>query len=80
MPGSTNYLTATGTAAIQIGYGTCSAAVGSGGVILQPINSDGTSVYNRKGGSTIPVKFRVCDAAGSRSRTRQRSSPAPADP
>jgi len=31
---------------------------------LPPINSDGTSVYNRKGGSTIPVKFRVCDASG----------------
>jgi MBG domain (YGX type)/Galactose oxidase, central domain len=45
-----------------ITYGTCS--VGSGGVILPPINSDGTSVYQRKGGSTIPVKFRVCDAAG----------------
>jgi hypothetical protein len=62
--GSANYATATGTATIQISYGTCSPAVGSGGVILQPINSDGTSVYNRKGGSTIPVKFRVCDAAG----------------
>ncbi len=62
--GSANYAATTTTAEIQIGYGTCSAAVGSGKVILQPINSDGTSVYNRKGGSTIPVKFRVCDAAG----------------
>ena len=35
-----------------------------GGVILPPINSDGTSVYPRKGGSTIPVKFTVCDANG----------------
>src|SRR5262249_30176495 len=35
-----------------------------GGVILPPINSDGTSIYPRKGGSTIPVKFTVCDAAG----------------
>ena len=33
-------------------------------MVLPPINSDGSSVYNRKGGSTIPVKFRVCDAAG----------------
>jgi hypothetical protein len=45
-----------------IHYGTCSA--GPGGVILPPINSDGTSVYNRRRGSTIPVKFRVCDASG----------------
>jgi Phage integrase family len=28
-----------------------------------PINSDGTSVYQRNGGSTIPVKFRVCNAS-----------------
>ena len=52
------------TVAINVGYGMCSAAVGPGGVILPPINSDGTSVYNRKGGSTIPVKFRVCNASG----------------
>jgi hypothetical protein len=47
-----------------INYGICSAAVGPGGVILPPININGSSVYNRKGGSTIPVKFRVCDASG----------------
>ena len=35
---------------LTIGYGTCSAGYGPGGVILQPINSDGTSVYPRKGG------------------------------
>ena len=52
------------TVAINVGYGMCSVSVGPGGVILPPINSDGTSVYNRKGGSTIPVKFRVCNAAG----------------
>ena len=49
---------------LNIGFGTCSAASGVGNVVLPPINSDGSSVYNRKGGSTIPVKFRVCDAAG----------------
>ena len=38
--------------------------MGTDGVILPPINSDGTSVYQRKSGSTIPVKFRVCDASG----------------
>jgi hypothetical protein len=47
-----------------ISYGSCGAGYGPGGVIMQPINSDGTSVYPRKGGSTIPVKFTVCDAAG----------------
>ncbi|MGB2900514.1 MAG: Ig-like domain repeat protein [Candidatus Acidiferrum sp.] len=49
---------------ITIVYGICSAGVGPGDVILPPINNDGTSVYQRKGGSTIPVKFRVCDAFG----------------
>jgi hypothetical protein len=33
-----------------------------GHTILQPINADGTSV--RQQGSTIPVKFRVCDKNG----------------
>ena len=62
--GSANYNNANGTVDDRIGYGTCAAGYGPGGVILQPINSNGTSVYNRKGGSTIPVKFTVCDAAG----------------
>ena len=31
--------------------------------ILQPINSDGSSVYARKKGSTIPVKVRITDCA-----------------
>jgi len=62
--GSPNYVSGgSGTAAVNIGYGVCSA--GPGGVILPPINSDGSSVYQRKGGSTIPVKFRVCAANGS---------------
>jgi hypothetical protein len=61
---SANYLGSTDTKAFTVGYGVCSAGYGPGGVILQPINSDGTSVYARKGGSTIPVKFTVCDAAG----------------
>jgi hypothetical protein len=62
--GSGNYNNTTGTIADSIGYAACSASIGPGGVILAPINSDGSSVFNRKGGSTIPVKFRVCDAAG----------------
>jgi large repetitive protein len=49
---------------LTISYGVCSAGVGLGDIILPPINSDGTSVYQRKGGSTIPVKFRVCDYQG----------------
>src|SRR5207237_1861752 len=52
------------TVAINVGFGMCSGSIGPGGVILPPINSDGTSVYPRKGGSTIPVKFRVCGASG----------------
>jgi hypothetical protein len=61
---STNYLIEFESGSLTIGYGPCSAGYGPGGVILQPINSDGSSVYNRKGGSTIPVKFTVCDASG----------------
>jgi hypothetical protein len=57
-----NYNNASGSVHDSIGYGACS--VGPGGVILPPINSDGTSVYQRKGGSTIPVKFNVCGANG----------------
>jgi hypothetical protein len=48
---------------LTIGYGTCTGP-NPGGLILPPINSDGTSVYKRQGGSTIPVKFTVCDANG----------------
>jgi hypothetical protein len=33
-----------------------------GRTVLQPVNPDGSSVF-KKGGSTVPVKFRVCDAA-----------------
>jgi hypothetical protein len=61
---SANYLGSTDTKTFTIEYGSCNSSVGAGQVILPPINSDGTSVYNRKGSSTIPVKFRVCNAAG----------------
>jgi hypothetical protein len=54
-----NYVTGT----LRIGYGTCTGS-NPGGVILPPINSDGTSVYKRRAGSTIQVKFTVCDAFG----------------
>jgi hypothetical protein len=57
-----NYNNDNGRVHDSIGYAACS--LGAGGVILPPINSDGTSVYSRKGGSTIPVKFNVCGANG----------------
>ena len=45
---------------LYAGSGTCAGDAGH--VILQPINTDGTSVF--KQGSTVPAKFRVCDANG----------------
>jgi hypothetical protein len=62
--GDANHEVSSDTKTFAITYGLCSPGVGAGGVILQPINSDGTSVFPRKGGSTLPVKFRVCDASG----------------
>jgi hypothetical protein len=50
-----------GTLTIQYAAtGTCNADAGH--VILQPVNTDGKSVF--KQGSTVPAKFRVCDANG----------------
>ena len=45
---------------VYAGSGTCAGDAGH--AILQPINTDGTSVF--KQGSTVPAKFRVCDANG----------------
>jgi hypothetical protein len=45
----------------SIGYGTCTGP-NPGHQILPPINADGSSVW--KVGSTVPVKFTVCDANG----------------
>ncbi|HYS96905.1 MAG TPA: YDG domain-containing protein, partial [Candidatus Dormibacteraeota bacterium] len=45
---------------LYAGSGTCAGDAGH--VVLQPINIDGTSVF--KQGSTVPAKFRVCDANG----------------
>ena len=61
--GATNYNNTGGTVHDQISFSMACAA-GPGDAILPPINSDGSSVYQRKGGSTIPVKFRVCGANG----------------
>jgi hypothetical protein len=63
--GDTNHFgSSAGPVTINITFGVCSSGVGPGGVVLPPLNSDGSSVYPRKGGSTIPVKFRVCNASG----------------
>jgi hypothetical protein len=68
--------TITASSAVDANYtitflpGTLQILYASGGMcdgdaghqILQPINTDGTSVW--KQGSTVPAKFRVCDANG----------------
>ena len=62
--GDSNFIASTSPALTQkVTYassGTCYGAPGH--AILQPINSDGSSVF--KQGSTVPAKFRVCDANG----------------
>jgi|SRR6266545_4405547 len=50
-----------GTLTVQYA-GSASCLGSSGHTILQPVNVDGTSVF--KQGSTVPAKFRVCDANG----------------
>jgi hypothetical protein len=57
-----NYSVTKTDGTLTIGYGTCTGPNGPGGVILQPLNADGSSVV--KQGSTVPVKFTVCDANG----------------
>jgi hypothetical protein len=57
-----NYTITNNGATFSIGYGTCTGP-NPGGVILQPINADGSSVF-KVGTRTIPVKFTVCDANG----------------
>jgi len=60
---NTNYYSESGTVHDVVHYNTCTGPT-PGGVILPPINADGSSVYKRKAGSTIPVKFTVCGANG----------------
>ena len=58
-----NYNNDSGTVHDNIHYATGGTCLGSPGhQILQPIDNDGSSVF--KQGSTVPAKFRVCDAAG----------------
>ncbi len=61
--GDTNFSASIGASTQSVAYlvgGACDGAPSH--QILQPINSDGTSVF--KGGSTVPIKFRVCDWNG----------------
>src|SRR5216117_1343212 len=56
-----NYTVATTNGNLTVQYaqgGICLASPGH--QIMQPVNADGSSVFKK--GSTIPVKFRVCDA------------------
>ena len=48
------------TLSVTYAYGVCQGAPGR--TILNPINPDGSSVFKQK--STVPAKFRVCDANG----------------
>ena len=61
--GDDNFTGNTGTMMQTVTYATSGTCVGDAGhQVLQPVNLDGTSVF--KYGSTVPVKFRVCDANG----------------
>ena len=57
-----NYLFTYEPGTLTVSYSTADCYGGPGHAILQPINSDGTSVFKQK--STVPAKFRVCDANG----------------
>lgn len=56
------YSSVTKTTKINVLYSTASCNGDLGHAALQPINADGSCVF--KLGSTIPTKFRVCDATG----------------
>jgi hypothetical protein len=52
-----------GSTSYSVVYPSTGLCQGEGGhQILQPINADGSSVFKRN--STVPAKFRVCDANG----------------
>jgi uncharacterized repeat protein (TIGR01451 family) len=61
--GDSSYSPSSGTASLTVTYGTC-IGTDPGGVILPPINNDGSSVFRSNNSRTIPVKFTVCDASG----------------
>jgi hypothetical protein len=51
-----------GTLTVNYAFAGTTCNGDAGHQILQPVNADGTSVF--KQGSTVPAKFRVCDANG----------------
>ncbi len=57
-----NYKVTLVNGTLTVGYATGNCAGSPGRTVLQPVNTDGTSVFKK--GSTVPVKFRVCDANG----------------
>jgi hypothetical protein len=58
-----NYTVNIQSGSLTVSYQTGGMCAGSSGhSILQPVNADGTSTF--KQGSTVPAKFRVCDANG----------------
>lgn len=58
-----NYTIAFAAGSLKVGYAAAGACLGEPGhTILQPVNADGSSVFKRN--STVPAKFRVCDASG----------------
>jgi hypothetical protein len=58
-----NYQITNNGSAFSIFYASTGSCLGSPGhQVLQPLNTDGSSVVKK--GSTIPVKFRVCDVNG----------------
>ena len=61
---ASNYNITTNTAikGLSVYYSTGACLGSPGHSILQPINPDGSSVFKQK--STVPAKFRVCNASG----------------
>ncbi|HEU4841981.1 MAG TPA: YDG domain-containing protein, partial [Ilumatobacteraceae bacterium] len=57
-----NYSFAFVKGTLTVSYALSSCLGSPGHAILQPIDQDGSSVF--KQGSTVPAKFRVCDARG----------------
>lgn len=52
-----------GSTSYTVGYASTGLCLGQPGhQVLQPVNNDGSSAFKK--GSTVPVKFRVCDANG----------------
>ena len=61
--GLSDYAISYADGTMTVVYATTGMCLGSPGhQVLQPLNIDGTSVVKK--GSTVPVKFRVCDANG----------------